>query len=105
MAFNWVARALRWILVKGLKLVASNYFDDFTVFEAGCLTANTQELLNKLMTLLGFDIKPGKAFSKQFDVLGITLFLTHIPDGFLEVGNEDWRTASLIEYLLFFSYS
>ena len=61
---------MRFILVKGFRITASNYFDDFTLIELRALCGHTQKVVERLMELLGFDMKPGLAFDRKFEVLG-----------------------------------
>ena len=100
MAFNWVARAIRWILVRGLRLMASNYFDDFTFVESRRLATQTEDLILDLMSLLGFDIKDGKHFASTFDVLGVTFDLTRISEGLLVIDNKASRKHAISMSLL-----
>ena len=99
LGFNWVARALRYILVQGLKIMVSNYFDDFTLIELRALCTHTQGVVDRLMDLLGFDIKEGLGFGNLFDVLGVSLDLAPAFKGYVDVSNKESRVASIGESL------
>ena len=52
-AFNRVASALRKILIRLIKLVVTNFFDDFCQIEKGSLTHSATEAASLIFRMLG----------------------------------------------------
>ena len=99
LAFNRAAPALRIILSKTFKLVATNFFDDFCQLELKPLRDPAWQTAETVMQLLGWKFSTGedkrKPFSKQFEILGAVVTFHDKPACRIEVSNKDSRLAQL----------
>ena len=83
MSFNRAARALWFLLVKQLNILACNFFDDYPIIEHVSLVSSTSRSLEVFFKLLGWKYSddPDKdlPFSSEFSLLGIVLRLSDNP--------------------------
>ena len=98
-AFNRVAKALRTILLKIVRLVVTNFYDDFCQLELQELAGSAQGTAQLVLQLLGWRIAedPNKClpFSKVFSMLGASFSLARAPQGILEISNKEGRLQAL----------
>ncbi|CAE7239837.1 unnamed protein product [Symbiodinium sp. CCMP2456] len=98
-AFNRVARALRAILLKIVRLVVTSFYDDFCQLELQDLADSAQGTAQLVMQLLGWriaeDPKKCLPFAKVFSMLGASFSLTRAPEGVLEISNKEGRLQAL----------
>ena len=103
LAFNRAARALRLMLTKVLKLVVTNFFDDFCQLELGLLRNSAWMTAESVMSLLGWKISMGedkrKPFSKTFKILGAIIKLPESESKVVEVYNKESRLLRLKEQM------
>ena len=57
LSFNWVGNALARVLVAGLKIGATCFYDGFTVVESRGLAASATQSVDEVFALLGWDTK------------------------------------------------
>ena len=113
LSFNWVARALWWVLVVGLGLPITHYFDDFPCIVPEEFADFANEAMTRLMDLLGWELKPAKpvaelaeperplgdhGFASSFTCLGVIFRLSLSIEGILEVANKPGRIAELYPF-------
>ena len=98
-AFNRVAKALRTILLKIVRLVVTSFYDDFCQLELQELAGSAQGTAQLVLQLLGWRIAedPNKClpFSKVFSMLGASFSLSRAPQGILEISNKEGRLQAL----------
>ena len=98
-AFNRVAKALRTILLKIVRLVVTSFYDDFCQLELQELAGSAQGTAQLVLQLLGWRIAedPNKClpFSKVFSMLGASFSLARAPQGILEISNKEGRLQAL----------
>ena len=98
-AFNRAARALRTILARLLKLVVTNFFDDFCQLELGVLTTSAWNTAELVMQLLGWEVSTGeekrRPFSKSFEILGAIVSFPMDQTGVVTVCNKESRLEQL----------
>ena len=95
--FNWVARALWWVVVTQLAALTTHYFDDFTNLEISQLCSGTDRQVAQLFELLGWELKEHLPFSEDFAVLGVVCDLGSSDEGTLRVRNKPSRIEELTE--------
>ena len=64
--FNRIARGLLLILVVQFQLLATHYFDDFSVLELDRISGRTEKFVVAFFDLLGWDLKAHHPFSSAF---------------------------------------
>ena len=94
-AFNKVSRAIWHLLVHGLHILTSVFYDDFPCFEVEPLTALTARVLDTFFNILGWKhaVQGKKAtdFSVEMQALGIQYNLGELWEGKLTVQNKPGR--------------
>ena len=84
-AFNRVAKALRTILLKIVRLVVTSFYDDFCQLELQELADSAQGTAQLVLQLLGWriaeDPKKCLPFAKVFSMLGASFSFTQGPSG------------------------
>jgi hypothetical protein len=93
--FNWTARGLQWILVSGLGILCTHYFDDFPTLEFKELCSHTQGLVDAFFELLGWDTKHQKEFATSFEALGVICDLADTQRGIVRFRNKPSRVAEI----------
>ena len=100
-SFLRIAHSLWWLGCSQLKLMWSNFYDDFVTFALSENTSNTEATVGLLFDLLGWNYatEGDKAcgFDLKFSALGIVVSLEHCVDGFVEFCNTDKRAKELSE--------
>jgi hypothetical protein len=71
--FNRTARGLQLVLVVLLQLLATHYFDDFSVLELEPIAARTESLVVAFFDLLGWELKDHLPFAPAFAPLGVEI--------------------------------
>ena len=93
--FNWVARALWWVVVTQMAALTTHYFDDFTSLEISQLCSSTDGQVAQLFELLGWELKAHLPFSESFAVLGVVCDFGGSQEGTLKVRNKPSRIKEL----------
>ncbi|CAE7026696.1 unnamed protein product [Symbiodinium sp. CCMP2592] len=98
-AFNRVARALRAILLKIVRLVVTSFYDDYCQLEVDELAGSAQATAQIVLQLVGWriaeDPKKCLPFSQVFAMLGASFSWHRSPEGILEVANKEGRLQTL----------
>ena len=101
LAFNRVARAIRTILSRLFKLVATNFFDDFCQLEVDQLEPSAWKTAGLVMDFLGWGISLGeekrKPFEKTFEILGAFISFESGPHRCIKVSNKESRISQIRE--------
>ena len=83
--FNWISRTLWWLMVLGLGLIATTYFDDFPILENQRLADMTELHLSNLLDLLNWKHATtgpkAKPFDQTFSILGVEYDLSMFAKG------------------------
>ena len=99
-AFNKVSRAIWHLLVVGLQILASVFFDDFPCFELEPLSRITTSALDQLFTILGWKHavtgKKAVDFGMELQALGVQYNLSGIWKGSIVVQNKPWRRDRIL---------
>ena len=95
LSFNWAAAALLQILVVLFMVGATNFFDDFTIFESSLLAASTEHSVNSVLDLLGWSIKEMPGFSQVFTALGAEIDLSAAASGEVMIANKPSRVKEM----------
>ena len=100
-AFNRMSRSLWHILTHILMLWTTVYYDDFPMVEMAETAETAEWCVGEILDALGwkFARSGNKAppFSKQFDVLGVTVDLHHLHAGKVLLKNKTSRVRSIVE--------
>ncbi|CAE7670291.1 unnamed protein product [Symbiodinium sp. CCMP2592] len=98
-SFNRVARALRLILLRIVKLIVTSFYDDFCQLETEALAESAKTTAELVLRILGWkvaeDPKKSLPFAKVFAMLGASFSLVRAPSGILEIANKEGRLESL----------
>ena len=99
--FLRVARALWTIIVKGLKVASTNFFDDFVLLALEIDIKSAWTSFERLMKLLGWKLSEDKTtdWSAEFEALGVVFDLTDAMSGVVRIGNTDRRKEEIIAKL------
>ena len=102
-SFLRVARALWTVVTKGIKVPATNYFDDFVLLCLKNDRASAGDAFDRLMGLLGWRLAEdkGSGWKDKFEALGVEFDLTKFQRGFVEIGNTPRRRIELMELIDF----
>ena len=99
LAFNRAARALRTILARIFRLVATNFFDDFCQMELQPLTGSAWKTAELVMDLPGWKISTSndkrRPFAKSFEILGAVIGFPGDMSGVITVRNKASRLEQL----------
>jgi len=93
--FNWVARALQKLLVRGFGIIVTHYFDDYPTLEYKALADHTQTTIDAFFELLGWSTKEQKPFSDRFDALGVVCVLSSSSEGLVRFENKMGRVEEI----------
>ena len=106
-SFNWVARALWFVMVVGLSLPVTHYFDDYPCICAEPFAHVAEELFENLCHLLGWELKVPKSssgevatrppFAQSFVCLGVVFDLSASSLGHIKVLNKPSRVQELTD--------
>ena len=98
-SFLRIAHSLWWLGCSQLKLMWSNFYDDYITFALSENSRNTENTVGLFLDLLGwqFAVDGDKAseFSHQFTALGIVVNLENFSAGFVEFCNTSKRSNEL----------
>lgn len=98
-SFNRVSRSLWFLINVMLKVPCGVFFDDFPLFSPEELSENADASVSELLDILGWTHArtgpKGKPFEVSFQVLGCSLDLSGIPDGYFALGNKPGRVDRL----------
>ena len=101
--FNKIALAVLHILVVKFMALATDFYDDYTLFEFQPAAGLLDKAAMRLLSILGWSYaKEGKKFvpfGSTVVFLGVTLDLTRVWDGQIKVSNKPGRLAKLAEML------
>ena len=101
--FNKIALAILRILVVKFRACATDFYDDYTLFEFKPAAISLDKIAMRLLALLGWSFaaegKKFVSFSPVVISLGVSLDLTGIWDGFLMVANKPGRLDKICEML------
>ena len=95
-SFNWVAAALREILVGIFSIGATNFYDDFSVVEVEALAANATDCVECFFRMLGWSLKPLNEFGEESAPLGAILDLSRCREGVAVLRNTEARVRELV---------
>jgi hypothetical protein len=95
-SFNWVAAALREILVGIFHIGATNFYDDFTVIEVEALADDARACVESFFELLGWKLKPLSEFGALSEPLGAVLDLSRCREGLAVLKNRDARVQEIV---------
>ena len=100
-SFLRVAHSIWWLGCTALKLVWSNFYDDFITFSSCDCAKNTHETVDLFFKCLGWKYaeegeKSGE-FAKAFGALGIEVDLENFTSGFVEFKNTPKRVCELVD--------
>ena len=102
-AFNKIALALLHIMVVKFYAIATDFYDDYTVFDFQPCAALLDKVLMRLLTLLGWHFaREGKKFvpfASTVVSLGVSIDLSPIWKGAVEVANKPGRLEKISELL------
>ena len=102
-SFLRIAASIKYIGTVGLRLVWTNFFDDYTAVCAEGAAPEVTFCVESLLKLLGvkFAATGPKApdFTKVFKTLGLVVDLTSSHEGSFTLGHTDRRCAELLESL------
>jgi hypothetical protein len=102
-AFNKLARAVAWVFTVWCRILLSNFYDDYTLFEFEPAAADTSRVVEAVLDLLGWSFaREGKKyvhFGKSVITLGVSLDLCEFWQGTLMVGNKPGRAEKIISLL------
>ena len=94
-AFNKIALAVLRILVVKFMALATDFYDDYTLFEFQPAASLLDKAAMRLLSILGWSFaKEGKKFvpfGSTVVSLGVTLNLTRVWDGQIKVSNKPGR--------------
>ena len=98
-SFLRIAHSIWWLGCSQLKLMWSNFYDDYITFALSGNSKNTEDTVCLFLDLLGwkFAVDGDKAaeFSYQFSALGIVVDLKNFTEGFVEFCNTAKRSDEL----------
>jgi hypothetical protein len=102
--FNRAARAIWFVAVKMLRLMALNFYDDYPSFEPECTANNAWSTFETLLRLLGWsfaqDDDKRLSFAAAFSALGVRLDLANVcTAGQIVLSNKESRVASIVHEL------
>ena len=95
LSFNWIAVALSRILISGLRVGSTCFYDDYTVIETAELAASATAAVDETFALLGWDTKAQDDFGATCVPLGAVLDLTHSDQGVATLANKPERVAEI----------
>lgn len=96
LSFNWVAEALKAVLVDLFAVALTAFYDDFTVIEVEGLAANAREIVEEIFRLLGWRLKPLADFAPELSPLGAVLDLGRCREGVAIIRNKESRVKELV---------
>ena len=103
-AFNKISRALWHLLVEGLQILTSVFFDDFPSFEISPLTKLTSQALDQFFCTLGWKHavsgKKATDFGCDMQALGVQYDLSELWLGKLVVQNKPGRRERIMQLVL-----
>jgi hypothetical protein len=98
--FNRAAKALRKIAVVAVKVVTTNFYDDYSQVEATTMGLSAQTTLEGLMELLGWSIadseRKRRAFAELFEPLGVVMDFTASELGVVAITNKPGRVEDVM---------
>ena len=97
-----VARALWTLIVRGITVASTNFFDDFVLLALERDCASSWESFNRLMKVLGWKLSDDKAtdWAQKFEALGVAFDLERATSGFIKVDNTERRREELVKQLV-----
>ena len=102
-AFNKLALALLHIMVVKFRAIATDFYDDYTVFEFQPAASLLDKVLCRLLRLLGWvfaeDGKKFVPFGPQVVTLGVVLHLEEIWQGRITIANKPGRISKICSML------
>ena len=101
--FLRVAHSLWYLLTCEFKVLLTNYFDDFVAVAPECESGAITSCVNMFFKLLGwaFSESGDKAppFSSLFQALGVTINVSALHLGMVQLGNTASRSKEIVEFL------
>ena len=98
--FLRLARAIWYIATVALKIITTNFFDDYVIVSESSVAHNTNQSFESLLSLLGwkFDASGPKAtkFGKMADALGITIDFSESREYKMKLRNTVSRREEII---------
>ena len=95
-SFNWVAAALREILVGIFHIGATNLHDDFFVIEVEALAADARACVESFFEVLGWKLKPVSELGELSEPLGAVLDLSRCREGLAVMRNRESRVQEIV---------
>ena len=103
MGFNRASRAIWAALSHWLRVTCTVFYDDFPVLEPEVTSLTCDISIRAFFVLMGWTIslepKKNKPFSSSFDMLGVTMELSHLTSDLLNVENKKERVAAVSELI------
>lgn len=99
-AFNRAARAIWFLGNHMLRLVWTNFYDDFPSLEPSSMGAMTRSITERFLKMLGWKIAEGSKslpFSPSFSALGATVNLARMPLGEVFFENKAERLSAIAD--------
>lgn len=99
--FNRVSRFLNMVACRGLHLVVSGYYDDFSQVEAQVLAPSAEAAFKRMFDVLGFDLSTEAhkdlRFSRVFEPLGVQIDLGRSHEGVVRLLPKPSRVQRVVE--------
>ena len=99
LSFNWVAEAIKQILISIFHVAATNFYDDFSVLEVETLARSARDTVEAVLALLGWRLKELKDFDVESTPLGAILDLSESVNGKITIRNKPERVQELLTAL------
>ena len=95
--FNRTARGLQQVLVVLFQMLATHYFDDFSVLELEQEVASAEALVVDFFDLLGWDLKDHVPFAQSFTPLGVEIDFSAADSDRIVVCNKATRVDEMCQ--------
>lgn len=98
--FLRISQAIKTLGIACCSLVWSSFYDDFVCVCKRGMELQTERMVKLLFSSLGWELSSDpdkdKPFASTFGALGVELDLSHVKDGYFEVGNTKAQKEELI---------
>ena len=98
-AFNRTARGLWYLMVRWLKVLALNFYDDYPTIEPQKTSLACRAAMEAFLKILGWEIATGSKsppFQETFEALGIAVELDGLPSGEFKFSIKPSRLRELV---------
>lgn len=101
--FLRLARMIHCIAARGVKLITTNFHDDFILVSNGALKESAKNSMELIFLFSGWDSaaegKKATSFAEICCALGVALNLSKSPDSILEIKNTESHVSDLPQQL------